>query len=131
MNHLTEAINGAWVLLAISLATLSIVYLRHEIRARGAGRPWTSGMRAALAKMLLSIGVGVAHFPLWEWRHFAHTDSLDGWRITVMATGAFIGACGFLISNREVSRALYGNGPWMVTAAVVTMFLAATAISYW
>jgi hypothetical protein len=127
LQLVSEMINGAWVLMAISLAIMSIVYLRHEFLARGVQRPWTSGMRVALAMAILSIGVGLSHLPIWEWRHFNSHERFGEWRAGVMALGAFIGSTGFLFANREISRQLYGDAPWMSTAAIVVMFLVATA----
>lgn len=134
MNHLlpvaSEMINGAWIILATSMMVMASVYLRHELIARGWSRPWTSGMRVALALGILSFGVAISHFPIWEWRFSDGESSFGQWRVALMAAGASIGSMGFLFANREVSRRLYGDLPWMATAAVVVIFLAATIVSY-
>lgn len=127
----SEVINGSWVLLATSLAIISLVYIVHEFRARGFDRPWTGGMRLSLALIVISIGVSVSHFPIWELRHFDSDSKFGDWRVMVMASGAFTGAIGFLIANREISRQLYGNGPWIATAASLVAFWVATVVSYY
>lgn len=127
----SELINGAWMILATSMTIMSVIYLRHEFAARGVERPWTSGMRVALSLVILSFGVTVSHFPIWEWRLFAEGTRFGEWRISIMAVGALIGSLGFLFANREISRQLYGDAPWMTTAATVVVFCAATIMRYW
>lgn len=128
---ISEVINGAWVVVAASLAVMATVYLTHEFRARGGGRPWTSGMRMAMSLLVLSVGVGLAHIPIWEWRHFEPETIFGETRAGVMSFGAFLGATGFLLATREVSLQLYGNAPWLATAGTMLVFLIATAASYW
>lgn len=125
----SEMVNGAWIILATSMTVMSTVYLRHELIARGISRPWTSGMRMAFALMILSFGVALSHFPLWEWR-FSEGGAFGQWRIMLMAVGSLVGATGFLFANREISRQLYGDAPWMATAATVVLFFAATVVSH-
>ena len=124
-GFLLELLNGNWGIAATSLAIICAIYLIHESAARGLPswhwrKRLTMGMRVAIAMLTLSVGVSIRSVEVWVWRVVSSdlADLSQFWLIF----GGVIALIGFLCCIREISRPLYGNGPWIWTLVTMAAF---------
>lgn len=123
----SEVVNGNWAVLAFILILVCACYIKHEWFAN---RVWTQGMGIAASIVLLSVGVCSTRAIVFIWRHFyGQTEFTDGQAIGLSIGGA-IGAAGFLILIRRISKPLFGDGPWIATLAVCSLFTAYILAGY-
>lgn len=124
-GFLLELLNGNWGIAATSLAIICAIYLVHETRARGMPSwQWrkkiTIGMRVAIAMMTLSAGVAIRSMEVYVWRLVSgELPELSQFWLLV---GGGIALVGFLCCIREISKPLYGNGPWIWTLVAMSAF---------
>ena len=126
---LLELLNGNWGIASASLAIICGMYLLHETLARGMPSwQWrkkiTVGMRVAIALMTLSLGVSIRSTEVYIWRVLSGDlpDLSQFWLIL----GGTIALVGFLCCIREISKPLYGNGPWIWTLVFMALFTVAS-----
>lgn len=122
---LLELLNGNWGIAATSLAIICAIYLIHETRARGMPSwEWrkkiTVGMRVAIALMTLSAGVAIRSFEVYIWR--VVSGELPELSLFWLIVGGGIALVGFLCCIREISKPLYGHGPWIWTLVTMAVF---------
>lgn len=122
---LLELLNGNWAVGATSLAIICAIYLIHETAARGLPswhwrKKITIGMRVAIALMTLSVGIAIRSTEVYIWRAFDGdiVDLSQFWLIL----GGSVALLGFLCCIREISKPLYGNGPWIWTLVTMMVF---------
>jgi len=126
-SFLLELLNGNWGIAATSLAIICAIYLIHETAARGMPswewrKKMTLGMRVAIAMMVLSIGVAVRSAEVYLWR--AMSGDLTELNLLWLTFGGSVALLGFLCCIREISKPLYGDGPWIWTLVTMAIFTA-------
>lgn len=124
-GFLLELLNGNWGIAASSLAIICAIYLIHETRARGMPSwEWrkkiTMGMRVAIALLTLSAGVAIRSVEVYVWR--VASGDLPDLSLVWLVIGGSVALVGFLCCIREISKPLYGNGPWIWTLATMAVF---------
>lgn len=128
MNEfLSEILNGNAALAAISLTIICAIYLAHEaVALKVWGWEWRSrlsrGMRVAMAVMTLSVGAGLRSVEVVRWRVMGGKLS-EFW----LTAGSIVAMIGFLCCIREISKPLYGDGPWLWTLAAMVIYTACTS----
>lgn len=133
MNEaLSEALNGNVGIAALSLTIICAIYLVHQtIALKTWGRDWrrraTAAMRLAAAVMTLSIGAGIRSAEVVRWRMTG--GAIGDLRQGVLTIGTVVALVGFLCCIREISKPLYGDGPWVWT--LVTMILYSVVLGIW
>lgn len=126
-EFLLEILNVNWGLAALALTIICGIYLAHETLALGFSVwEWRSRasrrMRLALAIMTLSVGVAVRSIEVARWRAMgARPDDLDQVWLTV---GSVVALVGFLCCIREISKPIYGDGPWIWTLVAMAFYTA-------
>jgi hypothetical protein len=82
-------------------------------------------MRVAAAVATLSTGAAIRSGEVVRWR-WTSTDLADMSQ-TALVTGTVIAVVGFLCCIREISKPLYGDGPWIWTLVAMVLYAAITA----
>jgi len=126
-EFILEVQNGNWGIAAAGLAVICGFYLAHEgIALRVWGWGWrdrlTQGMRNAVAIGTASAGVSIRSVAAYLWR-FGGGEIKDLSQTWILI-GGIIAVIGFLCIIREISKPLYGNGPWIWTLATMAIFTA-------
>lgn len=129
MNEfLSEIMNGNAALAAVSLAVICTIYLAHEtVALKVWGYLWrgrlSRGMRVAVAVMTLSVGIGLRSAEVMRWRMVGGEP-----RLFWLTLGSIIATLGFLCCIREISKPLYGDGPWIWTLVTMTIYTACISV---
>ena len=126
-EFLLEVLNGNWGISAVALAVISGLYVGHETLALGIGiwdwrKEASRRMRLALAVFTLSLGVGIRSIEVTRWRMMgAASGELSQLWLTA---GSVLAVIGFLCCIREISKPLYGDGPWIWTLVSMVVYTA-------
>lgn len=131
---LLELLNGNTGIVTLSLTVICIVYLVHETIALGIPAAWdwrsqsTRRMRLALAIMTFAVGIGIRSAEVTRWRmDGAIQDELSQSWLTFGSAVAMLGA---LCIIRELSKPLWGDGPWIWTLAVMFFYTIAAMLRF-
>lgn len=128
MNEsILETLNGNWGIAAAALAVICAIYLIHEgIAYRVFGRGWrdrlTRSMRIMSGVLAVSVGVGISSIEKARWRMFG--GDIHNLSKTWLLIGGVLALVGFLCLVREISKPLYGNGPWIWTLVAMACYTA-------
>jgi len=130
-GYTLEVLNGNWAISAASLTVICVIYLVHEAIAHKVfGHGWRSrlnrSMRVMLGVMALSLGVAIrsAEVTAWRLRSGYLVDLSQFW----LVIGGVVALIGFICTIREISKPLYGNGPWVWTLVAMAIYTAGWSI---
>jgi len=126
-GYTLEILNGNWALAAASLTVICAIYLVHEaIAYKVFGYGWrsraTGSMRVMLGVMTLALGVTIRSVEVTAWR--MRGGDLPNLSQFWLILGGTIALIGFICTIREISKPLYGNGPWIWTLVAMAAYTA-------
>jgi len=132
LNFFIERVTLVIIIQSFCLLVVLFTYLGSEIRRRG--KPWFRiftcmplGMSLALAMMLDEIGIFIIRIAVFVWRRSGNAEAgipLNYAEQLALVVGAAIGGVGVLWLTLVLSRPLFGNWPWLVSAGLVAAYLA-------
>jgi len=137
MNFILETVNGVVLILSISLLLVLTFYIASKLRQNNqplrrvlANGPMRATVLAlALALLFDKLGVLLTRVAVFTWRRFGNGltgGPMNEIQIYLLLIGTPLSAIGLLWLIRILSRPMYGDWPWTVTAIVAGCYLAVT-----
>jgi hypothetical protein len=81
------------------------------------------GIALALPMLVIKIGLLLTRGSLWIWRQFAEGGAMPFWQRDIAIIGAVLTSIGLLWLLRVMSRARFGDWPWIISAMLVVIFV--------
>lgn len=124
-GHILEILNGYWAIAAASLTVICVIYLVHEALAHKVfGYGWrsrlTGSMRVMLGVMTMALGVAIRSTEVTAWR--LRGGDLANLSQFWLILGGTLALLGFICTIREISKPLYGDGPWIWTMVAMALY---------
>lgn len=133
VNFFLETLNGATsILLAVAIIFLSF-YLLDQRRLQSL-KWWemivtpSPGIALALPMVVIKLGLLLTRGSLWIWRQFSDGGAMPMWQRDLALTGAVLTSIGLLWLLRVMSRARFGDWPWIISAMLVMIYVVANSI---
>ncbi|WFU42579.1 hypothetical protein QA640_08985 [Bradyrhizobium sp. CB82] len=132
MNFYLETVNGTIViLLATALAFLSLYIVQQKQALKLAWWKCLTdpppGIALALPMAAIKAGLVLTRGTLWAWREFGG-EQMTGWQLDLVLTGTAVTALGALSLVRVLSRARFGDWPWIISAMLVVIYITEKSI---
>jgi hypothetical protein len=133
VNFYLEMINGTGAILLVIVLAFFTVYLIEQRRFRKLSwretifRP-PPGISLLMPMMAIKIGLLLSRGSLWMWRQLANGGHMPAWQLDLALAGTFITSVGLLWLLRVISRARFGEGPWIASAGLVLLYVGANSL---
>jgi hypothetical protein len=135
LNFVLETTNGAVSLLTAFFLIFLTVYLIQEFRARkltwrkmAAALP--VGIAVALALYIEKVGALTTRIIIFIWRVHGGDIPFSDIELGLLSFGAEATAVGLLMMMRILSRARYGDWPWIVVSLITLVYVGVTMALY-
>ncbi|MCK1670325.1 hypothetical protein [Bradyrhizobium sp. 150] len=135
VNFYLEMINGSGaILLAIVLAFFTM-YLVEQRRFRKLSWRETffkppPGVALLMPMMAIKVGLLLSRGSLWIWRQFGNGGHMPAWQMDLTLAGTAITSIGLLWLLRVISRARFGEWPWIASASVVLIYVVFNSLGF-
>jgi hypothetical protein len=135
LNFVLETTNGAVSLLTAFFLIFLTVYLVQEFRSRDL-KWWKIalslpvGMAVALALYIEKAGALTTRIIIFVWRVHGGNIPFSDVELFLLMFGAMATAIGLLMMMRILSRARYGNWPWLLVSVVTLIYVGITTAFY-
>jgi hypothetical protein len=133
MNFVLETINGTALILAVVLLLFLSFYLASELRRRDLSWhdlfDYPAGMSFALSIAVTNCGVVITRSNLWSWRRLGTGEQMSPWQIDIHLLGTAMTSLGMLWMIRVLSRARFGEWPWITSGGLALIYVAID--QYW
>lgn len=128
-----EIINGAAHIAGLFFLWHLGLYLYRETRRRHlSAKDWFFGlpvsMHLAVAILVCDIGVWLKAVVVWIWRAYYGAGQFSATMLAALWVGSLIIVVGSLCKIRAITRPDHGDGPWLIAAGAVAIFVMATII---
>ncbi len=127
-----EILNGIDSVLELCFLFCMAQYLWKETTRRGFSfSDWIAwklppSMNFAIAVVAFDVGVFVRSVTIWAWRRYYDAGDFALWQIITFDISAIVILVGALCKIRAVTKPDLGDGPWLLSAAAVILFVALT-----
>jgi hypothetical protein len=136
VNFVLETINGSVSILLIVAIAFFVRYLVDQRRLRGLS--WREmvldpppGINLALPMLVIKVGMLLSRGTLWIWRQFGGGVQMPAWQLDATVLGTAITSLGLLWLLRVLTRGMFGNRVWIVTACVVLLYIAVNSVDHY
>lgn len=128
-----EIINGAGHIAGLFFLWHLGFYLCREAKRRHLNLgSWFSrlpiSMHFAVAILIYDVGVWLKTFVIWVWRAFYGAGTFSGTMYTALWIGSLMIVVGSLCKIRAVTKPDHGDGPWLLAAGTVAIFIVVTVV---